>query len=55
MLPWIRGWGADVEVSEPEWLRESLMGEVRAMARQYGLNIALPKSDFSTLDEFFGE
>ena len=25
MLPWVRGWGADVEVVEPEELRETLM------------------------------
>ncbi|MFQ5614714.1 MAG: helix-turn-helix transcriptional regulator, partial [Anaerolineae bacterium] len=29
MLPWIRGWGADCEVLEPEGLRETLIGEAR--------------------------
>ncbi len=27
MLPWVRGWGADVEVLEPEGLREMMTGE----------------------------
>ncbi len=35
MMPWIRGWGADVEVVEPEELREALRGEARRMARLY--------------------
>lgn len=40
MLPWIRGWGADCEVLEPLDLRETLMGEAKAMAEQYGWFIA---------------
>ncbi len=35
MVPWIRGWGADVEVLEPEELRRKLAEEARAMARIY--------------------
>jgi len=35
MLPWIRGWGADVEVLEPVALRMELEHEVRKMARVY--------------------
>jgi len=35
MLPWIRGWGADVEVLEPEGLRNALEREARRMARLY--------------------
>ncbi len=35
MLPWVRGWGADVEVLEPESLRKALEREVRRMARLY--------------------
>ena len=55
MLPWIRGWGADVEVLEPEELRETLMGETKAMAEQYGWFVSsLPTDESSTLDEFFG-
>ena len=37
MLPWIRGWGADVEVLGPEELRRTLEAEVRKMARVYGI------------------
>jgi len=36
MLPWIRGWGADVEVVGPEGLRERMAGEARRMAETYG-------------------
>ena len=42
MLPWIRGWGADVEVVAPEKLREELMNEARRMARRYGVLEAKP-------------
>jgi len=35
MLPWIRGWGADVEVLEPEGLRVALEREARRMAQLY--------------------
>ncbi len=38
MLPWVRGWGADVEVLEPEELRRNLKREVERMAKQYNLN-----------------
>jgi CRISPR-associated endonuclease/helicase Cas3 len=37
MLPWIRGWGADVEVLEPEKLRASLLNETRRLADLYGV------------------
>lgn len=51
MMPWIRGWGADVEVLEPVEVRESLMGEARALAELYGI---APSSAKNTLDNFFG-
>ncbi len=35
MLPWIRGWGADVEVLEPESLRKVLIREAGRLARLY--------------------
>jgi CRISPR-associated endonuclease/helicase Cas3 len=35
MLPWIRGWGADVEVLEPGEMREKVKSEVRRMAKVY--------------------
>jgi len=35
MLPWVRGWGADVEVLEPEKLRAEIIQHVRELANQY--------------------
>lgn len=35
MLPWIRGWGADVEVLEPEHIRQQIAAEAEATARVY--------------------
>ncbi len=40
MLPWIRGWGADVEVLEPPDLRRQLEREARRMAKLYGITTA---------------
>jgi CRISPR-associated endonuclease/helicase Cas3 len=44
MLPWIRGWGADVEVVGPKELRRALVAEVRHMTRLYGLAATQPDS-----------
>lgn len=57
MAYWIRGWGADVEVLKPEILRETMMGEARAMAEMYGWYVTSQSSGLgkSTLEEFFGE
>ncbi|MEW6504884.1 MAG: CRISPR-associated helicase Cas3' [Chloroflexota bacterium] len=47
MLPWIRGWGADVEVLEPKELREALEKEARRLARVYGVGkVNEPKTRF---------
>ncbi len=35
MLPWVRGWGADVEVLEPEGLRNALKREAQELAELY--------------------
>jgi len=35
MRPWIKGWGAKVEVLKPDELREELTNEAREMARLY--------------------
>ena len=35
MVPWIRGWGADVEVLEPSALREKLVKETQHLATLY--------------------
>lgn len=55
MLPWVRGWGADVEVLAPEELRETLMGEAKAMAETYGWFVSSDPSSqgSSTLKDFF--
>jgi predicted DNA-binding transcriptional regulator YafY len=37
MYPWIRGWGADVEILEPKELRERFKEEVGKMKRMYGI------------------
>ncbi len=37
MLPWVRGWGADVEVLEPEGLRNALKQEAQELVRLYKL------------------
>lgn len=49
MLPWIRGWGGDVEVLEPEGLREMLVREVRKMARVYGISNEPPTPIYQLL------
>jgi predicted DNA-binding transcriptional regulator YafY len=36
-VPWVRSWGADVEVLEPEGLRQELVEATRSMARLYDL------------------
>lgn len=38
MLPWIRGWGSDVEVLEPAYLREMIAVEAERTYRLYGRN-----------------
>jgi predicted DNA-binding transcriptional regulator YafY len=35
MLPWIRSWGADVEVLEPDHIREQIAAEAEQTARLY--------------------
>lgn len=35
MQPWIRSWGAQVEVISPEWLRERVAEDLRQAAEQY--------------------
>ena len=59
MLPWIRGWGADVEVVEPESLRNKLTGETRQLAETYGWQVSRssgPESDTlsRTFSSYFG-
>lgn len=37
MYPWIRGWGRDVEILEPQSLREEFAGEIEALREMYGV------------------
>ncbi len=39
IIPWIRGWGADVEVVEPKELREQIRAEARRLARLYNWEV----------------
>ncbi len=61
MLPWIRGWGADVEVLAPEKLREQMAGEARRLAKAYGWDIhrndaetSDTEDDHQFFSDFFG-
>lgn len=47
MKPWIRSWGAQVEVVAPGWLRAEIAAEMRQAAAQYvppGLTVAVQES-----------
>jgi predicted DNA-binding transcriptional regulator YafY len=35
MQPWIRSWGAQVEVIAPDWLRQRIADELQKAAEQY--------------------
>lgn len=45
MLPWLRSWGADLQVLEPASIREQVASEAAATARLYGVDPGKP-SDF---------
>ena len=49
MVHWVRGWGADVEVLEPENLRRAVMRETKRLMRLYGLD-GLPTLESSDND-----
>jgi CRISPR-associated endonuclease/helicase Cas3 len=56
MLPWVRGWGADVEVLEPAELREELTREAKAIAEKYNWFVSSrPSRKSSTLNDFYGD
>lgn len=61
MLPWIRGWGADVKALAPRELRETLMGESKKLAEKYGWDVhrgtppdSKSPSVSQTFSDFFG-
>jgi CRISPR-associated endonuclease Cas3-HD len=49
MLPWIRGWGADVEALAPEDLRDRLIKETRKTALLYQLESVSPPPPYQLL------
>jgi len=60
LLPWVRGWGADCEVVEPEELKVQMINEARRLAEKYGWTVT--RGDMTsvpglaqTFREFFGD
>ncbi len=35
MMPWVRGWGADVEVLKPQWMRDEISNEAKELMEIY--------------------
>lgn len=56
---WIRGWGPDCEVLEPQDLREKMIEDIRRSARIYGINLGKPapagEIDEDLFNTFFGK
>jgi CRISPR-associated endonuclease/helicase Cas3 len=46
MLPWLRGWGADVEVLAPASLRAEMQCEAQRLVEVYKVNEAMAKTQF---------
>jgi hypothetical protein len=55
MLPWIRGWGADVEVATPEGLRTALAVETQKLSRLYHVAVTPPDPEVERLLECWGK
>jgi predicted DNA-binding transcriptional regulator YafY len=55
---WIRSWGPDCEVLEPQDLRDKLISDILRSARTYGLNVGglvvSGEADDDLFDTFFG-
>ncbi|MDL1897329.1 CRISPR-associated helicase Cas3', partial [Anaerolineae bacterium CFX7] len=49
MVPWVRGWGADVTVLAPEELRQEIVNEVKRTARIYDVAPEVEMSPFLRL------
>lgn len=54
MLPWVRGWGADVEVLAPEELRDALIREIHRLARVYKISEGLTDQEMIAGCRYFG-
>lgn len=55
VLPWVRGWGADVQAVAPDDLRAKLAAEAQALARLYGWQVGAPGNSTTVDDFFFGD
>lgn len=56
LKPWIRTWGANVEVLEPAELRNEMIGEARALAHLYGWSTDSDRSNpHSRFSDIFGD
>lgn len=56
LKPWIRTWGANVEVLAPLSLRDEMVGEARALGRLYGwFKADADQPDHSLFDDIFGD
>ncbi|MEL6526685.1 MAG: WYL domain-containing protein [Chloroflexota bacterium] len=54
LIPWIRGWGASVEVLEPKILRNKLVAETRKLMQLYDMQTGTNSLD-DTFNTFFGD
>ena len=54
MVPWIRGWGPQVEVLEPRWLRNKMLGEARRLGEMYGYKANEVEDDDDIFADLFG-
>ncbi|MGB1287646.1 MAG: helix-turn-helix transcriptional regulator [Aggregatilineales bacterium] len=56
LKPWIRTWGANVEVLAPQFLRDEMMGEARELAHLYGWTTETNhKTSHSRFSDIFGD
>lgn len=56
LKPWIRTWGANVEVLKPDYLRDEMIGEARALAHLYGWYTSTSASlHDESYDDIFGD
>jgi len=56
LIPWIRTWGANVEVLAPDDLRDQMIGEARRLAQVYGWNTSNRDDDsHARFGDIFGD
>lgn len=54
MLPWVRGWGSDVKVLQPETLRRALINEIHRLTQVYGIGGAQTIQEVFAGCRYFG-